>query len=451
MIINILTNLILPKYLSINTYADIKTFQLCLSYIGVLHLGYNDGVYLKYGGKNISDLNKIKLSRNATTIKFMETAFFLILLLAGVLLGNKMLVYVSFVLVPYLLIAYYRYMFQALGEFSIYGRILNSVTIALFVSNMVLIILKIDIPSYYIVARIFIYYLVWMTLEIFSTIRLGIQFKFSLFSPKELIICIKQGFLLMLGNFASTFITSMDRWFIKILMTSAEFAYYSFAVSLESFLNVATTPITTTLYNYFCKDSSVKTVSRIRKYMVMFSSIIVSSAFAVKVVILWYLPKYKESVSVVFILFASQIFYIMNRSIYTNLYKAKKKQNRYFVKLLVTLVCAFILNAVCFKILHIKEAFAIGTLISAIIWFVIVNRDFRKYKCSLVENLFLVTMTFTLLLLGTFLNAVAGFAIYAITYIILGYTLMPDTLKGIIYIAKDYSFKMINKFRRIKG
>ena len=45
----------------------------------------------------------------------------------------------------------------------------------------------------------------------------------------------------------------MDRWFVKALMTTLAFAQYSFAVSMENFMNVAVTPVTTTLYNYFCK------------------------------------------------------------------------------------------------------------------------------------------------------------------------------------------------------
>ena len=43
----------LPKYLSVESYADYKIFILYISYVGILHLGYVDGVYIKYGGKAI--------------------------------------------------------------------------------------------------------------------------------------------------------------------------------------------------------------------------------------------------------------------------------------------------------------------------------------------------------------------------------------------------------------
>lgn len=41
------TNFLLPKYLSIESYAGIKEFQLYVSYVGLFHLGFVDGIYLK--------------------------------------------------------------------------------------------------------------------------------------------------------------------------------------------------------------------------------------------------------------------------------------------------------------------------------------------------------------------------------------------------------------------
>ena len=56
LLFNLLTSFLLPKYLSVDGYAAIKTFQLYVVYVGLLHLGYADGMYLKYGrhlsGKN---------------------------------------------------------------------------------------------------------------------------------------------------------------------------------------------------------------------------------------------------------------------------------------------------------------------------------------------------------------------------------------------------------------
>lgn len=70
----------------------------------------------------------------------------------------------------------------------------------------------------------------------------------KIFSFKELTQNIKAGVLLTVGNLSSVSLTSMDRWFVKALMDNLAFAQYSFAVSMENFMNVAVTPVTITLY-----------------------------------------------------------------------------------------------------------------------------------------------------------------------------------------------------------
>lgn len=52
MLFSLATNFLLPKYLSVESYAGIKEFQLYVSYVGLFHFGFVDGIYLKYGGKN---------------------------------------------------------------------------------------------------------------------------------------------------------------------------------------------------------------------------------------------------------------------------------------------------------------------------------------------------------------------------------------------------------------
>ena len=48
LLFNLLTSFLLPKYLTVDSYAAIKTFQLYVTYVGLFHLGYADGMYLKY-------------------------------------------------------------------------------------------------------------------------------------------------------------------------------------------------------------------------------------------------------------------------------------------------------------------------------------------------------------------------------------------------------------------
>ena len=50
---NLITNFVLPKELSVESYATIKTFQLYVSYAGLFHFGFVEEKTLKNSGVKI--------------------------------------------------------------------------------------------------------------------------------------------------------------------------------------------------------------------------------------------------------------------------------------------------------------------------------------------------------------------------------------------------------------
>lgn len=59
--LSLIRSFLLPKYLSIPAYADIKTYQLYLSYSSLLTFGYIDGMYLRYGGVDLQTKNGCRI------------------------------------------------------------------------------------------------------------------------------------------------------------------------------------------------------------------------------------------------------------------------------------------------------------------------------------------------------------------------------------------------------
>lgn len=57
-VINIINSFVLPKFLSVDIYVDIKTYTLYIGYAGFLSLGFADGMYLKYGGDDYHKLDQ---------------------------------------------------------------------------------------------------------------------------------------------------------------------------------------------------------------------------------------------------------------------------------------------------------------------------------------------------------------------------------------------------------
>ena len=58
LMIGIGLSFLVPKYLSVDSYALYKTYALYITYAGFFHFGYADGMYLKYGGKDIDKIIK---------------------------------------------------------------------------------------------------------------------------------------------------------------------------------------------------------------------------------------------------------------------------------------------------------------------------------------------------------------------------------------------------------
>lgn len=410
---NLITNFVLPKELSVENYAMIKTFQLYVSYAGLFHIGFVDGMYIKYGGKAVGEINKLDLKNNLYTLRTFQIAVTIVLSIVSAFTGNMVLICFSASILPLNLANYFKQLYQATGEFSLYGKIMNASTMLIFVANMLgIFILKADNGGYYLISNLIVYIGIWIVLEINCHKIVGKSIKAKIFSFKEFCVNVQAGILLTIGNLSSILLTSMDRWFVKVLLNTFAFAQYSFAVSMENFMNTAITPVTVTLYNYFCKTTDINQIRKVRNYVMVFASAIVSCAFPARFILEIYLNKYINSLQVMFLLFAAQIFYIIIKSIFVNLYKAQRKQKIYFIKLLAVIAIAFIFNIVCYKIVQVKESFAVGTLLSAICWYFLCLPDFKKIKYTFKEMIYPFIQVIAFLVCGFVFNAIVGCTIY---------------------------------------
>lgn len=435
---NLITNFVLPKQLSVDSYATIKTFQLYVSYVGLFHLGFVDGMYLKYGGKSVNEISHWDLQTNLSTLRIFQIVVTVICVVLAIILKQEVLIFSALSILPLNMANYFKQLYQATGEFSLYGKIMNANTILIFFANMMWIFLfKVDNGLYFLLSNVVVYFAVWIVLELNCKKLLGRRKEGNVFFFKELVTNIKAGILLTVGNLSSVSLTSMDRWFVKVLMDTFAFAQYSFAVSMENFMNVAVTPVTITLYNYFCKVTEIKNIRKMRNCVMLFAAFIVACAFPARFILEVYLTNYIDSAKVMFILFSAQIFYIIIKSIYVNLYKAKKKQLIYFIKLVAIIAIGFVFNVICYWIYEVKESFAVGTLLSAVCWYFLCLPDFKWLKYTIKEMMYPFIQVFFFLVCGFCFSAVPGFIVYVIETIIISYAFLPGEFKYLYRIVKN--------------
>jgi len=344
LVVSVVNSFLLPKFLSIDTYAMIKTYTLYIGYAGFLSLGYADGMYLKYGGVSFDQIDTTDLGSSYKSFAAFECFVGLVCLIISLYLHNYILIVFSLGSVCINLIGYYKNLYQAVGEFKLYGKALNYQTMLMLAANLLLLFLfKNDNYHAYIaiqVASAFVV-MVYLTVLMEKKKRLFRKGKVAARQIKE---NISSGFVLMIGNFSSSLFTSLDRWFVKVLMTSTYFAWYSFAASLENIVTVFITPITISLYNSFCKNKDHKYIYMIKQMTLLWGFFVIAAAFPVEFILKYFLHKYYSARKLVYILFAAQAFYAVIKGIHVNLYKAEQKQKRYFVIMLALTAVAFASN-----------------------------------------------------------------------------------------------------------
>lgn len=424
MIFNVLTNFLLPKYLSVESYSAIKTYQLYLTYAGIFSLGCADGMYLKYGGRSMDTIDMTDLKTDLFSYRSLMITVNIVMLAIAIPAHDKVLLGFVYTIFFTNMMNYFKNLYRAIGEFDRYGRIINITTILMFAVNMILLFaVRSDNYYYYLIGYAIINMFVWILLEYNSYGAMKAAGKARISIP-IIVSNIRSGFSLMIGNFSNILLSSMDRWFVKMMMDTAQFAAYSFAVSLEGFLFVATTPITVTLYNYFCNHREEEDVAKVRKYVFIFATIIIAIAYPGKLIVQYFLPKYTGSIQVMFILFGAEVFYSVIKGVYVNLYEAEKKQTLYFIRLAAVLVIGAILNYVFVKIYPQKEAFSYGTLLSGFIWLMMCIYDFNKYSFPLKELIFSTIMISCFVITGINCGAVVGFIIYVTAWLFMDRALL---------------------------
>ena len=166
LVISLVNGFVLPRYLSIETYADIKTYQLYSNYIGVLALGYADGLYLKYGGINLHNVPNNDINICRTNLLISQGIMCVLFTIIGFIIHDKIFLVAALTIVPVNIASAFKNILQATGEFKSYSRILNYTSILTFIGTMFLLfVVSIDISIYYVIIMAFVTFLVWGLLE----------------------------------------------------------------------------------------------------------------------------------------------------------------------------------------------------------------------------------------------------------------------------------------------
>jgi O-antigen/teichoic acid export membrane protein len=357
--VSISLSLLLPKFILIDNYAYWQLFILYSSYIGFLHFGFNDGLYLKLGGKKFKDIDT----------KEWVPQYILIFIIQ--LLGAIVLAYLSFQYIHspikqkiiYLLSCYiviencYKilgFTLMATEEMVFYSKTVIVDKILLFI--LLLGIFFNFIPVYS--TTIIQCFIATHTIALFMLLYRFKRFFHHWYklSFKNCIVRMVNnmtfGIILTISNLLSALIIGSGRFFVEYYWNIETFAKISLSISISMFMLVFISQIGLVLFPIL-RNMNIHQQKRLLDKSIFLLGIISLCCyiffFPIYGFIEIWLPKYTESLSYLVFLLPIALFEAKSAMIYSTYLKNLNKQRVMCIINLITVVIAIILYSLaCF-------------------------------------------------------------------------------------------------------
>ena len=424
MLSSIIIGFVVPVVLSLDSYAYLKTYTFYLSYIGLLHFGFIDGMYIKYGGKEIENLNRgeLKLEHKVfIIIQIIVTVFFI-----GLAVINEDIILFLFALsiIPINTVAFYKLFYQSVGEFKKYANISYVYTLIYLITNLLLtVVFRSKDYILYCMTSILANGVVFLYLE-YKFIR---EFKkIKLKYDRNVWNNIKVGFFILLGNLSVVMFYAIDRWFIKLFYNLNDFAYYSFAISMLNIINLLVSAISVTFYNYLAKDENEEMIKKFKRYFIILGTFSSFGYFVLAGIIGIILKKYIPALDIISVSFTAYPYMIVINALYVNLYKARKNERKYLKVVLLMLVISIFYNTIAMLLSKNPVVIAIATTASFITWYIYSAKDFKYLKSTKKELYYLSINLIGFLLSANLLNWLLGGIIYLTVFSISTWIIFKD-------------------------
>lgn len=240
MLISAAVTILVPKVMGVEDFAYWQLFIFYTSYVGLFHLGLNDGVYLIHGGESRAKLNKPEIASELRFSISYQLIFAIIIALIGAFgVDNADRSFVIYFTAIFLLLNnlsnFLGFLFQAMNESKLYSYSMLVDRCMFLVPLAIFLVTRCDDFRYYIVAfavsklccLLFCTYcardiLFQRNLPIRSTVSDSLQ-------------SIRVGIKLTLANISSMLIVGIARAIIDMNWGIAQFGQVSFALSLVTF------------------------------------------------------------------------------------------------------------------------------------------------------------------------------------------------------------------------
>lgn len=366
--LSFLTSFIVPRVLNVEMFSFWQLFTFYVTYVGFFHFGINDGVYLKYGGIDIGDMDKELVSGQFKCLFLIQVVIASILgcivFLVDIEPERKfVLVFTLLYMIVFNLSNYLSYIFQAANLTKIYSY---SVIIDKIFFMLAVIILVLSGNEFF--QQYVLFYLGGKIVSLIYCIYKGktvvsCKIRDRVRVIHELEDSIRVGIKLTISSMSSMMILGIGRFLIDSHWGVVVFGKISFALSLTTFVLAFVQQVSMVFFPALRRVDETEQIhvyQAMRRFCFFVMPLIYFLMIPGKWVISLWLPQYIDSLYYLGILLPICIFDAKMNMIFNTYFKVLRKEKTLLQMNVVSLALSCFLSA-------------IGTFVLESCWFVIVS------------------------------------------------------------------------------
>lgn len=419
--------LIVPKLIGVEEYGYWQLYLFYSVYVGFLHFGWDDGIYLRFGGKEYKELDKRLFFSQFYMLVILQ------LILAVIMFGsstifiidtNRIFIFrmtsicMAIVNVRYMLV----YILQGTNRIKEYAKITMMDRILYCFLIIILLIVGVRKYKLMIVADLIgkfisLLYAMYCCRDIVYR-RISTFY----FSFKETIENINVGMKLMFSGIASMLIIGVVRFGIERSWDVKTFGKVSLTLSISNLMMLFINAVGIILFPIL-RRTDEKKLSNIyitmRDFLMVIMLGVLIVYYPIKVVLSAWLPKYSDSLMYMALVFPICLFE-GKMALLINTYLKTLRKEKLMLKInLITLAISVMLTFVTTILLKNLDL-AITAIVMLLAFRCALAEVFlsKILKISLYKDIALeLTMTLIFILTGWFINSWFAVFLYSVAYI----------------------------------
>tara|TARA_Y100000385_G_scaffold214401_1_gene222929 strand:+ start:5670 stop:7085 length:1416 start_codon:yes stop_codon:yes gene_type:complete len=356
LIISITRSLILPAFFSVESYGYWQIYLFYSAYVGIFALGFNDGIYLRYGDKDYKELPFAKLRMSIRIFSLMLLVItILIVFLTNFFIANGdmryALIFSGFNIFVLCLTGVFTHVLQITNQlkkysfFSVADKALVIVTVVLMFflnNNNFKLIIIIDFLAKVLVLVAMIYFC--------KELWIGRNVSFSI-AFKEVKNNMGVGVKLLIANLLGMLIIGMGRFLIQVFGKIEDFATYSFGITITALVLTAITAFSLVLYpsiKRLDKNKYDKYFENINSFINAFNFSALLMYFPAYLCVIYFYSKYTDMLPYLNLLFVVAILQGKMSILNNTFYKVMRKEKEMLIANLISVLFFAILAPIVF-------------------------------------------------------------------------------------------------------